>query len=119
MSEERRMLAEQRKLDALRQRIVQTSYLKASQVRVHLNMSRATLSAVPREVLPWVPGNGHERSERRYHPSDVAAYPARARRWWDAQAGGTEAEVLATMRAELDERDQSLIADALQGHEAA
>lgn len=112
-SNEKRLLAEQKKLDALRQRIRETSYLKASEVRQHLNMGRATLTAIPREVLPWVPGNGEKRTERRYHPADVAAYPARARRWWDAQDGGREAEVLEEMRAELLARDRAAIEGAL------
>lgn len=110
----KRMLAEQRKMDALRDLIEQTSYMKASAVRKHLNMSRATLAGIPREVLPWVPGSPSERGvERRYHPADVAAYPARARRWNDAVSKGTEVDVLEAMRAELAERDAAAIHDAL------
>ena len=112
---ERRLIADQRKIETLRERIVQVSYLKASEVRRHLHMSRPTLDAIPAEVLPWVPGNGGARIERRYHPSDVAAYPARARRWRDGIQAGKEAEVLAAMREELAERDRGLIEDALRG----
>lgn len=115
---EKRIIAEAGKIDRLRAYIVQTAYLKASEVRAHLHMSRATLAAIPREVLPWVAGSGKERSERRYHPADVAAYPARARRWKDAAAQGREAEMLEEMRNELDERDARLITDALQGYAA-
>lgn len=110
---ERRLLAEQGKIDALRERIVATSYLKAPEVRRHLHMSRSTLDAIPTEVLPWIPGNGSARVERRYHPSDVAAYPARARRWRDGIVAGCEADVLAEMAAELAERDRALISEAL------
>lgn len=106
------MLAEQKKIDGLRERIRQTAYMKASEVRVHLNMSRSKLGEIPREVLPWVPGAGTERVERRYHRADVAAYPARARRWRDAMDAGREAEVLVAMRAELAARDAALIAAA-------
>jgi hypothetical protein len=112
---ERRLSAEQKKLDALRTRIVQVTYLKGPEVRRHLNMSRATLEQIPMAVLPWVPGQGVRRVERRYNPADVAAYPARARRWRDAQARGVEEEVLAAMQQELEERDRALIEDALKG----
>jgi hypothetical protein len=112
-SAERCLLAEQAKLNALRERIQATTYMKAPAVRAHLNMSRASLHAVPGEVLPWVPGLGRERVERRYHPSDVAAYPARARRWRRGKDEGQEAEVLEEMRRELEERDAALIGAAL------
>lgn len=115
---EHRLIAEQKKIDALRERIRQTAYMKATEVRAHLNMSRTKLGEIPREVLPWVPGSGAERVERRYHPADVAAYPARARRWRDAVAAGREDEVLAAMRDELADRDARLIADALAGYAA-
>lgn len=115
---EHRLIAEQKKIDALRERIRQTVYMKAPEVRAHLNMSRATLSEIPAEVLPWVPGAGNARIERRYHPADVAAYPARARRWRDGIAEGRETEVLTAMREELAERDARLIADALKGYAA-
>ena len=117
-STERRLIAEQGKIAALRDLIRQTAYMKASEVRAHLNMSRSTLAEIPAEVLPWVPGAGSERVERRYHPADVAAYPARARRWQEAKAADREAEVLEKMRSELVERDSSLIADALKGYAA-
>jgi hypothetical protein len=108
---ERRLLAEQKKLDALRERIVGVTYMKAPEVRRHLN--RTDLDTIPPEVLPWVPSPG-KRVERRYHPADVAAYPARARRWHDARTAGREAEVLEEMRRELEERDRQMIADALK-----
>lgn len=114
MTNEQRLLAEQRKLDAVRARIVATTYLKAAEVRRHLHMGRGTLEAIPAEVLPWTPGAGSARVERRYHPSDVAAYPARARRWRAAIDARQEAETLAAMRAELEERDRALIAAALE-----
>lgn len=116
-SAERRLIAEQGKLDALRQRIVQTSYMKAGDVRAHLNISRSKLAEIPREVLPYVPGQG-EREHRTYHPADVAAYPARARRWRDAIAAGSEAEALEAMAGDLQERDDAMIRDALEGHAA-
>ena len=75
-------------------------------------MSRDSLDSVPFEVLPWVPGNGEKKIVRRYHPADVAAYPARARRWRD------DPGALASMREELKERDERLIADALNGFAA-
>jgi hypothetical protein len=112
---ERRVLAEQRKLEALRERIRETRYLRTREVLDHLQLSRATLYAVPREVLPWAPGPG---ASRRYHPADVAAYPARARRWKDARERGTEAEVLEEMRAELATRDERLTREALEGDAA-
>lgn len=115
---ERRLIAERGKIAALRDLIRQTAYMKASEVRAHLNMSRSTLAEIPAAVLPWVPGAGSERVERRYHPADVAAYPARARRWQDAKAKGSEAETLERMRAELALRDETLITDALAGYAA-
>lgn len=115
---ERTLIAEQGKLAALRERIRQTTYMTAAEVRKHLHMSRDSLDVIPFEVLPWVPGNGGKRVVRRYHPADVAAYPARARRWRAAMTKGTVVETLAAMRAELEERDAKLIADALDGHAA-
>lgn len=118
MSTEKRIIAEGRKLAALRERIQQTTYMTATAVRAHLNMSRASLDAIPAPVLPWVPGNGRTNVVRRYHPADVAAYPARARRWRNAIVCGTEDECLAAMRSELEERDARTIADALSGYAA-
>lgn len=116
-SAERRLIAEQGKLDALRQRIEQTSYMKAGDVRKHLNISRSKLAEIPREVLPYVPGQG-VREHRTYHPADVAAYPARARRWRDAIAAGTESDVLEQMEIEIRERDDAMIRDALESYAA-
>lgn len=115
---EKRLIAEGRKLAELRDRIRDTAYLKASEVRKHLAMSAHALDEIPFAVLPFAPGNGRARVTRRYHPADVVAYPARARRWRDSIAKGTETEVLATMKAEIAERDRTLIEDAL-GHHAA
>jgi hypothetical protein len=109
MNAERRLIAEQGKLDALRDRIVHTTYLKASEVRAHLNMSRHTLYALPPEVLPYV---ASESGERRYNPADVNAYPARARRL--AEAKDRDA-VLRSMRADLERRDAEAIERALEG----
>lgn len=111
-SAERRLIAEQGKLDALRQRIVSTTYMKASEVRAHLNMSRHTLYALPLEVLPFVASEG---GERRYNPADVAAYPARARRLADAKKRGDEDAALATLRADLERQDTEAIERALEG----
>lgn len=115
---EKALIAEAGKIAALRERIRQTSYLTATEVRKHLHMSRDSLDGVPFEVLPWVPGNGEKNVVRRYHPADVAAYPARARRWRDAMTNGRAREELAAMREELRERDERLIADALNGYAA-
>lgn len=115
---ERRLIAEAKKLQAVRERIRATAYLTATEVRRHLSMSRNSLDDVPFPVLPWVPGNGREKVVRRYHPADVAAYPARARRWREAIDADREAEVLAEMRAELEERDRRTIEDALRGYAA-
>ncbi|CAN5635969.1 hypothetical protein BH23GEM7_BH23GEM7_27290 [soil metagenome] len=118
MDTERRLLAEQSKLQALRQRIRETAYMKSSEVRAHLQMSRATLEALPFPVLPYVPGTGTVRVERRYHPRDVAAFPARARRWRNAVERGKGDEVLEQMQREIEERDQSLMDEALRGFAA-
>ncbi len=118
MDTERRLLAEQGKLAALRERIQKTTYLKSAEVRAHLQMSRATLEALPFPVLPYVPGTGTVRVERRYHPADVAAYPARARRWRDAVAEGRGEEVLEEMQREIEERDRALMDEALRGFAA-
>lgn len=104
---EKRLVAEQRKLQALRERIQQTTYMKASEVRAHLHMGRHVLYALPMEVLPYIPS---ESGERRYNPADVAAYPARSRRWRD---GGDEA--LKEMGEELAERDRLAIERSMEG----
>ena len=116
---ERRLLAEQKKIDSLRERIVQVSYLTSAEVRRHLHMGKEMLASIPAAVLPWVPGNGTARVERRYHPSDVAAYPARARRWRKAMEDGREQAELVLMQEELAERDRALIEEALRGGTAA
>lgn len=118
MSTEKRIIAEGKKLDALRERIRATKYLTASEVREHLHMSRDSLDSVPFEVLPWVPGNGAARVVRRYHPADVAAYPARARRWRDGIDAGAEAETLKEMRDNIEARDARLISDSLESYAA-
>lgn len=118
MSTEKRIIAEGKKLDALRERIRATKYLTATEVREHLHMSRDTLDGIPAAVLPWVPGNGLLKVVRRYHPADVAAYPARARRWREAIEKGAEAGVLEEMYAELAARDAKLIEEALTAHAA-
>lgn len=120
MSEmEKRLVVEGRKIAALRDRIQQTAYLKASEVRKHLSMSAHALDAIPFAVLPYVPGNGRERVTRRYHPADVEAYPARARRWRRAIQEGREAEALALMEEEIERQDRERIEDALRSHAAA
>lgn len=106
---EKRVIAEQGKMDALRARIRGVSFMKTAEVREYLNVSRHTLDAIPFEVLPWVPIGGGARPQRRYHPHDVAAYPARAHRWYRGQTEGREEEVLATMRREMEERDEELL----------
>lgn len=109
---EQDVIAEQGKLQALRERVRAVAYMTTGEVRAHLHMSRATLYDVPREVLPWAPTPG---GERRYHPADVAAYPAKARRWTLAKERGEEARVLEGFREELEERDRRAITDALTG----
>lgn len=118
MTAEKRMIVEARKIAALRERIRDTKYLTATEVREHLHMSRDGLDDVPPEVLPYAPGNGKLKVVRRYHPADVAAYPARARRWREAITQGREVAVLSEMRAELEARDARLIAEALETHAA-
>ncbi len=109
---ERDIIAEQGKLLALRERVRAVAYMTTGEVRAHLHMGRATLYGIPSEVLPWAPTPG---GERRYHPADVAAYPAKARRWARAKEVGREAETLTAFAAELEERDRRTIADALTG----
>jgi len=112
MTREQEIIAEQRKIQALRERVRAVSHMTTGEVRAHLHMSRATLYDIPAEVLPWAPTPG---GDRRYHPADVAAYPAKARRWSAAKEKGREVEVLQAFRAEIEERDQRAIADALSG----
>lgn len=112
-SPERRLLAERGKLDALRERLVQTRYLTTAEVARHLNVSRRTLYTIPTPVLPWVPIHAGQRITRRYHPADVAAYPGRAHRWHRALLQHREAEELAAMEAEREARHAELIAEAL------
>lgn len=118
MSIEKKLIAEQRKLSAMRERIREVAYLKASEVRTHLNLSPHALDEIPFAVLPYAPGNGKLRVVRRYHPADVEAYPARARRWRAAIVKEAEAEVLAAMGAEIQERDARLIESALSSYAA-
>ena len=116
---EKRLIAEGRKIAALRERIQATTYMTASEVKRHLHMSRDTLEAIPAAVLPWVPGNASAvRVMRRYHPADVAAYPARARRWKDAVDAGRGPAELATMAAEIRARDERMVAEALDSYAA-
>lgn len=116
---EKRLIAEQRKLSAMRERIREVAYLKASEVREHLNLSSHALDEIPFAVLPFAPGNGKERVTRRYHPADVEAYPARARRWRNAIVKKMEDKVLAEMEQEIAEQDAKAIGAALEGHAAA
>lgn len=110
---EKQLIREGRKIAALSERIQQTAYMTSPEVRKHLRLSRSTLEGIPPEVLPFVPGNGKERVFRRYHPADVAAYPARARRWRKALEEDIESLVLAEMRRELEEVDRVAVQFAI------
>jgi hypothetical protein len=112
---ERRMIAERRKIEAVRERIARTTYMGVEEVAAHFGVSRAKLASYPFAVLPWVPGNdSRTRVVRLYHPSDVAAFPARMRRYTEALSRGEGPACLEDMERQIRERDERTMRDALE-----
>lgn len=106
MNDQRRLILQQRALDALRERIERDSYLSVGAVVKRLGISRSKVEALPEEVLPYVNLGTGKKSMRRYHPADVLAADALLRAWTRARDRGAEAEFLERRRAELEERDR-------------
>src|SRR5690625_6448786 len=88
MDEQRRMLLQQRAIEALRERIASESYLSVREVCERLGLSRQVIEALPLEVLPYEDYGTGSRSLRRYHPADVLAAGARMRAWRRARERG-------------------------------
>lgn len=119
MSEiEAKLAAEQAKIRAQRERIAATEYMKMPEVCRHLGLSRDVVRTIPAAVLPYADYGTGAQQNRRYHPADVAAYPGRLHRWKRASADGRGDECLAEMQAEIDEREDALIAAALSRYAA-
>jgi hypothetical protein len=53
------------------------AWLTVAQLAARWNVSKTTVRAIPRDVLPYKTfGRGEQLHRRRYHPDDVAAYEA-------------------------------------------
>lgn len=107
MNAEERLLTEQRKIDAMRQRITSESWLKVMDVARHFGVSRSTVESWPEEIRPFInctPGSGKE--HRRYHPADVTACNARLQGWDRSRRKGESEKYLAELRARLEERNE-------------
>lgn len=109
MDEQRRMLLQQRAIEALRERIASESYLSVREVCERLGLSRQVVEALPLEVLPYEDYGTGSRSLRRYHPADVLAAGARMRAWRRARERGEGEAYLRRLREELEERDRAAV----------
>lgn len=119
MDAQERLLLQQRAVDALKQRIEAESYLDIHAVMSRLGVKRATVEALPMEILPYVPHGTGSRIYRRYHPADVLAADAKIRRWTEAKRRGKGDEYLAKLRAELEAIDEQAIAFANETRRSA
>jgi hypothetical protein len=107
--EQDRLLLQRKAIEALRERIVATSYLDVKGVMARWQWKRALVMSIPPEILPYVPHGTARKVSRRYHPLDVAAADARLRAWQRAKARGEGDEYLARLRVELDAADARAI----------
>lgn len=112
--EQRRILLQQRAIDSLRERIVETSYLTLQQVMERTGLGRTYLEQLPPEILPYTPHRRGPRVHRRYHPADVLALDAMVRRWDRAKQRGEENAFIEAMGRELEARD-ALAIDLARG----
>lgn len=116
MDEAKRLLLEQRKLEAMRSRIAKESFMTIEEVRKHLGVARSTVEAYPEEILPRADMKpaGSSKQLLRFHPADVLALPARLRAWRRAQARGEGEAFLAALREERELEDRAAIQAASQ-----
>lgn len=109
MDGQKRLLLEQRALEALRERIASEHYLSVKEVCERLGLSRQVVESLPMEILPYEDYGSGKRSLRRYHPADVLAAGARIRAWKRARERGEGEAYLRRLREELEERDRLAI----------
>ena len=109
MDAQKRLLLQQRALEALRERIASEHYLSVREVCERLGLSRQVVESLPMEILPYEDYGSGKRSLRRYHPADVLAAGARLRAWKRARERGEGEAYLRRLREELEERDRLAI----------
>lgn len=109
MDAQKRLLLQQRALEALRERIASEHYLSVKEVCERLGLSRQVVESLPMEILPYEDYGSGKRSLRRYHPADVLAAGARIRAWKRARERGEGEAYLRLLREELEERDRLAI----------
>lgn len=109
MDAQKRLLLQQRALEALRERIASEHYLSVKEVCERLGLSRQVVESLPMEILPYEDYGSGKRSLRRYHPADVLAAGARIRAWKRARERGEGEAYLRRLREELEERDRLAI----------
>lgn len=109
MNAQKRLLLQQRALEALRERIASEHYLSVKEVCERLGLSRQVVESLPMEILPYEDYGSGKRSLRRYHPADVLAAGARIRAWKRARERGEGEAYLRRLREELEERDRLAI----------
>lgn len=109
MDAQKRLLLQQRALEALRERIGSEHYLSVKEVCERLGLSRQVVESLPMEILPYEDYGSGKRSLRRYHPADVLAAGARIRAWKRARERGEGEAYLRRLREELEERDRLAI----------
>lgn len=97
----------------MRDRVVEETYMKVTEVAKHFGVSRSTIEELPFELLPYAdltPTSVY--TTRRYSPADVLAYDARVRGYLDAKAQARSEEYLRTLRTQLEEDAKAVIAFA-------
>lgn len=113
MTNEEKLLLQQRRLRAMRDRVATEAYLKVQEVAKHWNVSRSTIEALPIEILRWhdaTPTSEHV--HRRYSPAEVLAGAVRLRRWKRAKEEGRGEEYLRELRAEMEAEEEAILAFA-------
>jgi hypothetical protein len=113
LSTDERLALQQARLRAMRERVVQETYLKVTEVAKHFGVARSTIEDLPIEVLPYTDMRPFsEKAYRRYSPAEVMAAGVRIRRYLKAKAEGRGEAYLRELREERAAEDEAILAFA-------
>lgn len=113
LSQEERLLLQQKRLKAMRDRVVEETYLSVADVAKHFGLAESTVKEIPIEVLPWSDFTPFsKKTTRRYSPAEVMAAEIRLRRYLKARAEDRGEAYLEELRQELRRDEESVLAFA-------
>ncbi len=113
MNQEERLILQQRRLKAMRDRVVEETYLKVTEVARHFGVARSTVEDLPQEILAYTDMRPFsEKSYRRYSPAEVLAAEVRIRRYLKAKAEGEGEAYLQKLREEARAEEDAVLSFA-------